>query len=73
MFKEKEKKMDKQVSKSINRNDYEILIRKRGESEYASYCPQLNLILDAEIHEEAAEKMEERIEKHINSMMDSKD
>ena len=33
------------VSTSTNIDDYEILIRKRGEGKYASYCPQLNIML----------------------------
>lgn len=55
-------------STSVNINDYEILIRKRGENEYASYCPQLNLMLTGTFHEEVHNLMYERIIKHINEV-----
>ena len=48
--------------------DYEILIRKRGENEYASYCPQLNLMLTGTEHEEVAKMMEERVKQYIESL-----
>lgn len=55
-------------SKSINRKDYEILIRKRGDSDYSSYCPQLNLVIKGTAHEEVHQKMEKEIEKHIEEL-----
>ncbi len=59
------------ILQSPNKSDYEILIRKRGENEYASYCPQLNIMLTGTFHEEVEGKMEEYIEKHINSLSDN--
>ncbi len=56
------------ISESINRGDYEILIRKRGESDYASYCPQLNLMIRGEAHEQVHELMEEKIAHHIQNL-----
>ena len=59
--------MESNISTSKNINDYEILIRKRGESEYASYCPQLNLMLTGAEHNEVREQMEIRIKQHIDA------
>ncbi|HRP01079.1 MAG TPA: hypothetical protein PLE30_00355 [Candidatus Kapabacteria bacterium] len=56
------------ISNSTNVNDYEILIRKRGDSEYASYCPQLNLMLTGTFHEEVENLMYERIKLHIETL-----
>ncbi len=60
--------MERQISKSVNANDYEILIRKRGEGKYASYCPQLNHMLAGGEHEEVYGLMVEQINKHIESI-----
>lgn len=56
------------ISNSTNIDDYEILIRKRGDFEYASYCPQLNLMLTGTFHEEVENMMYERIKLHIESL-----
>ncbi|MGA2297752.1 MAG: hypothetical protein ABSG15_09420 [FCB group bacterium] len=56
---------------STNPADYEILIRKRGIGEYASYCPQLNYMLKGTAHEEVKERMKEYIEIYINSLSNS--
>ncbi len=56
------------ISTSTNIDDYEILIRKRGDFEYASYCPQLNLMLTGTFHEEVENMMYERIKLHIESL-----
>lgn len=63
--------MEFKPSTSVNINDYEILIRKRGENEYASYCPQLNLMLTGTFHEEVHNLMYERIIQHINEIGDN--
>lgn len=57
---------DIQISESTDLNDYEILIRKRGENQYASYSPQLNLMLTGVEHEEVREKMYNKITEHID-------
>jgi len=49
-------------------SDYEILIRRRGETEYASYCPQLNLMLTGSFHEEVENLMYEKILAHIKKL-----
>ena len=60
--------MSNLVSTSINIDDYEILIRKRGEGMYASYCPQLNYMLTGIEHVEVQNKMLDHIENHIKDM-----
>lgn len=60
--------MEFQPSQSTNIYDYEILIRKRGENEYASYCPQLNLMLTGTFHEEVEELILEKIKEHIENL-----
>jgi len=60
--------MSSKISTSINMDDYEILIRKRGDNEYASYCPQLNLMLTGTFHEEVENKMNEQIAQHIQQL-----
>ncbi len=61
-----------EIKKSTNKDPkaYEILIRKRGTYDYASYCPQINRIVKGEEHEEVKEKMEKFIEEHIQSIED---
>jgi hypothetical protein len=49
---------------------YEILIRKRGINDYASYCPQLNYIIKGQEHEEVSQKMENYINEYIISIVD---
>lgn len=60
--------MSSKISTSLNIDDYEILIRKRGDNEYASYCPQLNLMLTGTFHEEVENKMYETISQHIQQL-----
>lgn len=60
--------MSFQISTSLNIDDYEILIRRRGEFEYASYCPQLNLMLTGSFHEEVENLMYEKVQEHINNL-----
>jgi hypothetical protein len=60
--------MSSSISASTNIDDYEILIRKRGDNEYASYCPQLNLMLTGTFHEEVENKMYEKIANHIQQL-----
>ena len=53
------------ISNSKNIEDYEILIRKRGDDDFASYCPQLNRMFKANTHEEVRRMVKEAIEEHI--------
>lgn len=60
--------MTVKTSASTDINDYEILIRRRGENDYASYCPQLNKMIAGTEHEEVREMMKEFVEKYIISL-----
>ena len=42
--------------------NYEILVRKRGENDYAAYCPQLDLLVRGTAHAEVEEKLKRVIE-----------
>jgi hypothetical protein len=69
-IKKKEKIMentatDIKICTSINPMDYDILIRKWGLDNYASYCPQMNLILHGDEHEQVENAMAMKIEEHI--------
>lgn len=63
--------MEVQISNSQDIHDYEILIRKRGDNQYASYCPQLNFMLTGLEHEEVRQKMYEHIKEHITRLSES--
>lgn len=56
------------ISNSTNPFDYEILIRKRGEGQYASYCPQLNQMLTGTEHVEVQKLMENKVNAYIDSL-----
>ncbi|HPD32882.1 MAG TPA: hypothetical protein PKV40_00880 [Candidatus Kapabacteria bacterium] len=60
--------MEIKISHSTNPDDYEILIRKQGDGNYASYCPQLNLILYGKAHTEVLEMMRKKISDHIRNL-----
>ncbi len=59
------------LSSSSDINDYEILIRRRGENDYASYCPQLNHMMVGTEHEEVRNMMNEYIEQYIQNLKNS--
>jgi hypothetical protein len=48
--------------------DYEILIRRTGIEEYASYCPQLNYMIKGTQHEEVQNKMKEYVDNYIKQL-----
>jgi hypothetical protein len=50
---------------STDPNDYEILIRRRGETDYASYCPQLAHMIKGTAHEEVEEAMKDVVRAYI--------
>ena len=60
-----------QNSTSTEQSDYEILIRRRGETDYASYCPQLTHMIKGEAHEEVENAMKEFVLAHIASLKDA--
>jgi hypothetical protein len=53
---------------STDPNDYEILIRRRDESDYASYCPQLAHMIKGSAHEEVEEAMKKYVLDYIASL-----
>ncbi len=59
------------TSTSTNPDEYENLIRKRGESDYASYCPQLNFMIKGTEHEEVSDLMKAHIAQHIKSLSET--
>lgn len=57
------------TSTSTNLFDYEILIRRYDmDSRYASYCPQLGLMIKGSAHEEVENAMKEKVTEHIASL-----
>ncbi len=63
--------MEVEISNSVDRDSYEILIRKRGEDEYASYCPQLNYAIYGKVHETVQDEMDKYIEDHIKRIKEA--
>lgn len=57
-----------ELSKSINPNDYEILIRRQDATGYASYCPQLAHMIKGTAHEEVEDKMKAYVLEHIEKL-----
>lgn len=54
--------------RSTNPLDYEILIRRRGERDYAAYCPQLGYMVKGSSHEEVEEHMRQYIQQWIEHL-----
>ena len=56
-------------STSTNLFDYEILIRRYDMADrYASYCPQLGMMIKGEAHEEVENAMKETVIDHISKL-----
>jgi predicted RNase H-like HicB family nuclease len=60
--------MEVKKPESKNFDDYEILIRRRGDNDYASYCPQLNYMISGTEHEEVLKLMQEYIQEYIQQL-----
>jgi hypothetical protein len=45
----------------IGGKNYEILVRRQGETVYAAFCPQLDLIVKGTAHEQVENKMKQLI------------
>lgn len=45
----------------VGDKEYEILVRRQGETVYAAFCPQLELIVRGSAHEQVENKMKELI------------
>lgn len=61
-------KMKAKILESANIDDYEILIRRRGENDYASYCPQINKMILGSEHEQVLKLMKDEVEQHIQNL-----
>jgi hypothetical protein len=55
---------------STNPQDYEVLIRRWGEDGYASYCPQLEMMIKGTAHVEVEDAMKNHILQYIASLGD---
>lgn len=51
----------------VGDKNYEILIRRRGETGYAAFCPELEIIVNGTAHEQVENKMKELILEHVAS------
>lgn len=60
--------MELKKSTSTDFYDYEIYVRRRGENDYASYCPQLNMMVNGSEHEQVVMLMRQKIEEHIKNL-----
>lgn len=60
--------MEVKKLESKNIDDYDILIRRRGDNDYASYCPQLNYMISGTEHEEVLKLMQEYIKSYIEKL-----
>ena len=54
----------------VGDKEYEILVRRQGETGYSAFCPQLELIVRGTAHQQVEEKMKqlilERVAKESN-------
>lgn len=55
-------------SESLDFNSYNIMFRRRDETDYSAYCPQLNLQINGEAHEQVEALMKEEVYKHIEEV-----
>lgn len=53
---------------STNPHDYDVLIRRRDETGYAAYCPQLQHMIKGSAHEEVEEAMKQYVIEYIESL-----
>jgi hypothetical protein len=56
----------------IGDKEYEILIRRLGETGYSAFCPQLELIVRGTAHVQVEEKMKELIIERVGKGEDAK-
>lgn len=61
----------------MQKNNYDILVRKDGENKYAAFCPQLNILVKGTSHEgveiEIRKKIKEYLEKLESDKMEEKE
>lgn len=58
---------------STNPHDYDVLIRRRDETGYAAYCPQLQHMIKGAAHEEVEEAMKQYVLDYIASLQSEQD
>ena len=49
----------------MEKNNYDILVRKDGENKYAAFCPQLNILVKGTSHEEVEVEIRKRIKEYL--------
>jgi predicted RNase H-like HicB family nuclease len=49
-------------------SNYEILVKREGETGYSAFCPQLELIVRGTAHQQVEEKMKQLIAEHIEKL-----
>ncbi|MDP4200135.1 MAG: hypothetical protein Q8922_12230 [Bacteroidota bacterium] len=49
----------------IGNEEFEILVRRQGETGYSAFCPQLELIVRGTAHQQVEEKMKQLIVEHV--------
>lgn len=49
----------------MEKNNYDILVRKDGENKYAAFCPQLNILVKGTSHEEVEMAVRKKIQEYI--------
>ena len=49
----------------VGNENFEILVRRQGETTYSAFCPQLELIVRGTAHEQVENRMKELILEHI--------
>ena len=54
------------ISNSIKKEDYEILIKQKVDSDYLAYCPQINYLVKGVSYQEVFDKIDTLILNHIN-------
>jgi len=49
----------------VGDKNFEIIIRRRGETGYAAFCPELELIVNGTAHEQVENRMKELILEYV--------
>jgi hypothetical protein len=49
----------------VGNENFEILIRRQGETGYSAFCPELELIVRGTAHEQVENKMKQLILEHV--------
>lgn len=49
----------------MKNTNYDILVRKDGENNYAAFCPQLNILVKGSTHEEVELAVRKKIQEYL--------